>query len=233
MHARTIDTGALALVPGLERAIARIPETPQGLCLLHGHSSVYTVCLALCSATRQPFAVVDGAMKFNSYTLARIATVLGLAPHAVLRRAKITRSFTAFQTESAITTKLPRFALAAGCRSVLVLGLLDTYYDEQITPHECGQSLRRVVHALRKLAAADLHVLIADVEPGTPPRGKERLFQLLHTMADRRIAVRPRQGGLQLHDERGESLWDATTTPSPSSSTTTSRRGENSGADCA
>jgi hypothetical protein len=233
VHVRSIDTEALALVPGLERAITRVPETPAGLCLLHGHSSVYAVCLALCSSTRQPFAVVDGAMKFNSYTLARIATVLGLTPRAVLRRAHVTRSFTAFQTESAITTKLPRFALAARCRSVLVLGLLDTYYDEQITPHECQQSLRRVVAALQRLAAMRLHVLIADVEPGNPPPGKERLFQILHTMADRRIAVRPRHDGFQLHDERGESLWDATTIPSPSSSTTTNRRGENSGAGCA
>jgi hypothetical protein len=169
---------------GMESAVGRLRQQPAATHLLNGHSSVYTGSLLIGAATNQAVAIIDGATRFNSYTLSRIAAALQRSPKALLRQTYVTRSFTAFQTEAAITTKLVHFLRIVPCRLVVILGLLHTYYDEQVTPHECGQSLRRIFHAFDTLTRNNTHVLVADVRVDTPPPGKETLFHLLHQAAD-------------------------------------------------
>ena len=180
----------------------------------------------------QPVAVVDGATQFNSYTLSRIAALLAIPPKVLLQRTHVTRSFTAFQTEAAITTKLRRFLAATPCRTVVILGLLNTYYDEQIKPHECRQSLQRIMQTLTTLAAENIHTLIADVEVRDAPPGKEMLFGLVHDAAN--VIVRIGEHGFEFHklfatphEEKGPLPWDATTIPSRISSTGTESHGTN------
>ncbi len=180
----------LAPVAGIEVAVGRLRQRPAAVHLLHGHSSVYAGSLLIGAATDQPVAVIDGATRFNSYTLARIAATLHRPPEVVLRRTHVTRSFTAFQTEAAITKKLVRFLGAVpSCRLVIVLGLLHTYYDEQVTPHECRQSLLRVIDTFRLLARNNTHILVADVSVELPPPGKEALFRTLLQAADNVICL--------------------------------------------
>src|SRR2546422_6404000 len=93
----TIEPQSLA---GFDVAISHMRRRPGAVHLLYGHSLVYTVSLLIGSAVNQPLAVVDGAMKFNSYTLSKIAALLGIPPKALLRKTHVTRSFTAFQTEA-------------------------------------------------------------------------------------------------------------------------------------
>jgi len=63
---------------------------------------------------------------------------------------------------------------------VIVLGLLDTYYDEQVKPPECSASLKRVMRVLAKVSALKTHILIADVDVGdNAPVGKKLLFPLV------------------------------------------------------
>src|SRR5437016_7953560 len=130
--------------------------------------------------------------------------MLALSPGTLLRQTYITRSFTAFQTEAAITTKLPRFITRTDCRCVVILGLLDTYYDEQIKPHECRQSLRRILLTLRGLVKKNINVLIASGKVSDPPPGKEALFQLLYGAAERVLMVRA--DGLRRVEERSRSV---------------------------
>jgi AraC-like DNA-binding protein len=179
------------------------------------------------SATDQPIAVIDGAIRFNSYTLSKVAAQLGIAPKTLLRRTYVTRSFTAFQTEAAITAKLPRFLADHACRLVIILGLLDTYYDEQVKPHECKQSLQRIMQTLRALVANNIHVLIADVEIAEPPNGKENLFALINRAADVTAVLALRDDGSYCIEER-KTPWDAITIPSRLSLTGTENHGANS-----
>jgi len=178
------QTSEFSSLPELPGMITRLGQRPGAIHFLHGHSSVFTIGLLMASATQQPLVVIDGAMRFNSYRLSTIAQRLKLPPKEVLHRTYITRSFTAFQTEAAITTKLPRFLQTHPCPLVVILGLLDTYYDEQIKARECQQSLQRILRALRTLTARNIHVLIVDVEVAVPPPGKEMLFQLVHHSSD-------------------------------------------------
>ncbi|MDI6765518.1 MAG: hypothetical protein QME52_01640 [Bacteroidota bacterium] len=180
------STNIAELQPRAEFGIVarRFQEQPARLHLLHGHSGVFTAGLIIGSAAQQSIAVIDAATRFNSYTLAKVAAYLGIPAKILLRRTYVTRSFTAFQTEAAITTKLPRFLAANPCRVVVILGLLDTYYDEQVKPHECRQSLQRILHTLKDMVKKNIHVLIADVEVAEPPKGKENLFQFIKNSVD-------------------------------------------------
>lgn len=230
-HAHRIEPQSL---PGFDLALSRVQRRPAAIHLLYGHSLVYTVSLLIGSAARQPLAVVDGAMKFNSYTLSKIAALLTLPPKTLLQRTHVTRSFTAFQTEAAVTTKLPHFLNHTPCPLVILLGLLDTYYDEQVKPPECRQSLQRIMHTLRELTATNVHVLIADTEAVDVPSGKESLFHLIHHSAD--IVFRLEQNGFQHRDstaftneERRTLPWDEIMTPSLSLSIGVEKHGANSG----
>lgn len=196
---------------GLEIITHRLQRQPANVYLLHGHSSAFTASLMIGSMIHQPIAVIDGSMRFNSYTLSSIATTLNIPPKRLLQKIHVTRSFTAFQTEAAITTKLPRFLRRIPCPMVIVLGLLDTYYDEQVKPHECEQSVQRIMQTFKELAKNNVHVLIADVEVLDPPPGKRRLFHLIRSAADIVLRLQPNDYSIQLNEERRTQLWDATT----------------------
>jgi len=176
---------------GLDAAAVRFRTLPASVHLLHGHSSVYTASLLLGCASGRPVAVIDGSMRFNSYLISRLASFLGLDPKTTLKRTHITRSFTAFQTEATITSKLPRFLARVPCPLVIVIGLLDTYYDEQARPFECRESLKRIMRTFGELARRGTHVLIADVDVGTAaPPGKSDLFAIVSGGVDGSLFLR-------------------------------------------
>lgn len=179
----------------LGAAAGRFLAPPGAVHLLHGHSSVYTAALFFACASRRPVAVIDGSMRFNSYIISRLSTFLGLVPKETLSRIHVTRSFTAYQTEAAVTSKLPRFLSATPCPLVVVTGLLDTYYDEQVKPAECRKSLGRIVRTFASLARRGTHVLVADVDVGTAaPPGKADLFALVRNGADEALILKHNGG---------------------------------------
>lgn len=203
-----VFTGQAALLQGHSvaelRSIAdNIVGQPARICLIHGHSSIYHASLALGVASRKPFALIDGSMRFNSYTLSALAQSFSLPPRSVLQRAHITRSFTAFQTEAAIKEKLPGFLRHTPCALIIIMGLLDTYYDDQIRPQECRQSLHRIFQALRQMIQQDTRVLIADTEMTLAAAGKQQLFQLVRSAVDITITVMHTTTGFHLNKEGG------------------------------
>ncbi|HLF15498.1 MAG TPA: hypothetical protein VI932_11485 [Bacteroidota bacterium] len=174
----------------LGAAAGRFGGHPGAVHLLHGHSSVYTAALLFACASKCPVAVIDGSMRFNSYIISRLSSFLGLAPKKTLARIHVTRSFTAFQTEAAVTSKLPRFLMRTPCPLVVVTGLLDTYYDEQVRPSECRESLGRVMRTFGEMARRGTHVLIADVDVGAAaPPGKTDLFAIVRGGADEALLL--------------------------------------------
>lgn len=216
------------VISGLDSIAQQLHHKPAKLYLLHGHSSVFTAGLMIGSAVHQPIAVIDAAVRFSSYMLSRIASALGIQPRTLQRRTYVSRSFTAFQTEAVITQKLPRFLKTTPCPIVIILGLLDTYYDKQVKPHECKQSLQRIMLKLKKLTIDGTHVLIADVEVSTSPIGKEGLFHIVQNAADVELILQPNEFGIQLHEKRRKQLWDGTTKPLHLLSTNREKVGVNS-----
>ena len=145
---------------------------------------------------------------------------VGSEPKDLLRRTHVTRSFTAFQTEAAITTRLPEFLQRRSCGVVLILGLLQTYYDEQIHVHESEHSLHRILQTLHRVKAQNRHVLIAEVDVENPPEGKEHLFGMIRAATEVTLSMQPVDAGYELIEQRSIK-WDETTNPSPWSLTGT------------
>ena len=214
------STRELQSIAGWERVASRLKQPPACLYLVTGHSSAYAVSLLLGCACEQHLAVIDGATRFNSYAVSRIAAGLGLRPKQLLRRTHVTRSFTAFQTETAITVRLPEFLVRRPCGVILVLGLLHTYYDEQISPHESEHSLRRILQTLRRMNERNRPVIIADIEVDNPPDDRAHLYGLVRSAADIMLAIQPTVAGFQIVEQRSLE-WDETTKRSPWSLTGT------------
>jgi hypothetical protein len=214
------SSNELRSLAGWERIALRLGQPPGQVYLVTGHSSAYTASLIIGCAAGQQIAVVDGAMRFNSYLISRIAAGLDLEPKDLLRRTHVTRSFTAFQTEAAITTRLPEFLQRRSCGVVLILGLLQTYYDEQIHVHESEHSLHRVLQTLHRVKAQNRHVLIAEADVENPPEGKEHLFGMIRAATEVTLSIQPVDAGYELIEQRSIE-WDETTNPSPWSLTGT------------
>ncbi|MBM3264417.1 MAG: hypothetical protein FJY97_13460 [candidate division Zixibacteria bacterium] len=209
---------AIQSLTGWELVTGHLRTPPPRLYLMTGHSKVYTASLVAGCATRLRLAVVDGGMRFSSYLLSRLAGELGLPARTLLRQTHLSRSFTAFQTEAVITDRLPTFLERQPCGLVLLLAPLQTYYDDQITPHEAENSLRRSLAALKTLSTQQ-PVLIADAEIANPLDEKAHLFEVMRTTADVVWQVQPSPSGYTISEQR--SIWDVTTKPSPLSLTGT------------
>src|SRR5438552_3493491 len=81
---------------------------------------------------------VDGANAFDGYGLIRYIVRQGHNPRVILKRIHISRTFTCYQLMERISS-LPPFPPSNGRgergvtrHALYVLGLLDTFYDEQV-----------------------------------------------------------------------------------------------------
>jgi hypothetical protein len=215
-------------IAGSEVLIKEIQKQPAYTTLLYGNSAVFHAGLMLCALLDKPVAVIDGAMRFNSYTLSTMAKLLHIPAKKLLQKTSVTRSFTAFQTEAAVTEKLPRFLKETHCPLVVILGLLDTYYDEQVKPNECKQSLMRIFDTFQTITKNNTHILIADVQVEHPPAGKEKLFSYTYNSCDNILSLQQASSGFQINEDRKVRSWDAITKPSRSLLNATERHGVNS-----
>ena len=141
--------------------------------------------------TGRPVALVDGTNRFDVHYLAEFARRYAAAqrvgrkitPEDLLDRIYISRAFTCYQMEAAITERLPAFLRRSGASVAVVFGLLDTFYDEQAPLFEVTAALRRIITALRHLRGGDVTVLLASRDVALASRERNGLFPtLLHSM---------------------------------------------------
>jgi hypothetical protein len=93
-------------------------------------------------AERSPLTVLDGGNRFNAYLVARGAR--GQAE--LLERITVSRAFTCYQMLSLLesTLSLPR--------PILVLDMLNTFYDESVRVHERRRLLEGCIAHLDRLS---------------------------------------------------------------------------------
>ena len=75
-------------------------------------------------ALRGPVTVLDGGNRFNAYLVARGAR----GQTELLERITVSRAFTCYQMLTLLETTHPL------PRPILILDLLNTYYDESVSP---------------------------------------------------------------------------------------------------
>jgi len=175
-------------LPVSSQSLVRSFVAPPGkVCLLYGDHLIFQLSLRMAAyamAQGTPIAVVDGCNRFNVHLLSRFARERRLDPDEFLRRIFISRGFTCYQMEQAVSTRLPLFLQSIGSNIAMIFGLLDTFYDEQASFREVQQILRRVLGTLQEVKASGVSVLLACTEWNVLPKERNQLFTTLKSGMD-------------------------------------------------
>jgi hypothetical protein len=187
-----VDVGHLS-VNGKQQNIASqalvqsFVAPPGKVCLLYGDKLIFNLSLRMAAyamAQGSPVAVVDGCNRFNVHLLSRFARERRINPDEFLRRIFISRGFTCYQMEQAVSARLPVFLESIGSNVAMIFGLLDTFYDEQASFREVQQILRRLLVTLQEIKASGVSVLLACTEWNVLPKERNQLFTTLKTGMD-------------------------------------------------
>lgn len=122
--------------------------------------------LAADLAVQGPLRVVDGGNLFNVLNLNRNIRRKSPNVDKVLNRIFISRAFTCFQIESMLHD------LPAPPNPVLLVDLLNTFYDESVNDQTSRRLLGNCVAHLKRLSASA--PVLVSIFP--PPKGEKRTF---------------------------------------------------------
>jgi len=179
---------------------------PGKLYCLHGTKAVFRLSLYAAShalLNGVPIALVDGTNRFDAYYIAEFArrvTAQRIVPHNVppeqlLKNIFVSRAFTCYQMEAAITERLPAFLKRSHASVAIIFGLLDTFYDDQAPLFEVQASLQRVLLSLRKRKEEHVSVLLASHDTRLESTERNALFPTLTQAMDRVFTVKEDNDG--------------------------------------
>ncbi len=196
------DEAAEAIPIRSERMIRAFGAKPGKVFLLYGDRFVFHLSLRMAAQAMMddnPIAVVDGGNRFDVHALSRFARQHRVDATEFLSRIFISRGFTCYQMEQALTHRLPAFLKKIHSRTALVFGLLDTFYDEQAPLREVREILRRLLVSFQVMSSTGISVLVVCLERSVAPKERNDLFAALKEGVDRvyRLGVNE-SGSLQL-----------------------------------
>jgi hypothetical protein len=138
--------------------------------------------IAQLAGSGRPVYVVDGDNSFRSYLIARYAREMNLDPRLALANVQVSRAFTCYQLAERVK-RLSEQADTPNCTGIVCLGLLGTFYDEDVALSEAQRLLQEVIAYLKVLADRCL-VLVTVRPPPSKARSRMRLAQALMQQAD-------------------------------------------------
>jgi len=146
------------------------PETipfPSKILVLFGRTSeLHPLVLQsffLRAQRDERLSLIVGDNHLNEYALARLARAHGFNPASLLARIDFSRPFTCHQLHHCIVDLV--MDKAKDWRALYVLGLLDTFYDEDIRLPIISRLLDDILTRLRFIASLGLPVLITLAPP--------------------------------------------------------------------
>lgn len=139
-----------------------------------------TQSLAVHAERGEHLGAIIGHNQFDVYALARWARAHGHNPRPLLTHIELSRAFTCHQLHRRIVTldAQPRVDWAA----LYVLGLLETFYDEDVKVYEAARLLNESLYHLKSIAAKGLPVLITVSAP--KESGREHFLELVARAVD-------------------------------------------------
>jgi hypothetical protein len=185
-----------------EQIIKGFVDKPGKVFLLYGNRIVFHLSLRMAAHAMmngKSIAVVDGCNQFDVHSLSRFARRHRIDPTEFLNRIFISRGFTCYQMEQALTYRLPVFLKKIHSSTALVFGLLDTFYDEQASLREVQQILQRLLKSFQEMKLAGTSLLLVCLERTVAPKERNQLFTILKSGADRVYKIdSDKHGELQL-----------------------------------
>jgi hypothetical protein len=176
------------VVPITSGALVQSFIQPEGkIFLLYGDRVIFKLSMIMASQVLKNdvfLAVVDGCNGFDVHAITKFARERRRDPEVLLQHIFISRGFTCYQMEAAITNRLPFFFNTRNSRTGMVLGLLDTFYDEQVSSREAQQMLARVLLTLQEIKKTGVSILLVCYEWNVMPAERNNLFGRLKESAD-------------------------------------------------
>jgi hypothetical protein len=186
-----------------ERALDVSQQAPVGLAALYGPDAV-PLALALTAqiALRRPVWVIDGGNRFDALWLAEYAARSGYAPEPVLARINISRAFTCHQMAERILSlpvpgpdpgSDPGSEAGAGAGAggaiapLVILHLLDTFYDENVPITEARRLLNALWPVLRRRSRSVPVALTVHPPRSERVADRECFYAGILRRADRRV----------------------------------------------
>jgi hypothetical protein len=165
-----------------ERVLDVSQQAPAGLAALYGPDAV-PLALALTAqiALRRPVWVIDGGNRFDALWLAEYIARGGQAPEPVLDRINISRAFTCHQMAERI------LSLPVEAAPLVILHLLDTFYDENVPITEARRLLNALWPTLRRRSRGVPVALTVHPPRSERVADRESFYAGILRRADRRV----------------------------------------------
>ena len=186
--------GALQAQPegslSFPRVFAAVAEMSAGLNLFTGAGRVASLALPFCAllaARGESVMVLDAANCLNLYRLTEWARRRRLSPRALLARLRIARAFTPFQLAS-ILANIGVEMERSRARRVILTGLPDCLYDEELSEQEARNTFARCRASLAQLAQKATVLAFSELPPH-PVRERRVLLDALGAHARRIFEV--------------------------------------------
>jgi len=128
----------------------------------------------------EPVVAVDGGNRFDPYEVARAERALGGSGREALSRLLVSRAFTCHQLEALLARRLPGALSRSRARVALVLGLPETFADEDVPYAEACRVFQGCLTALRRLSREGTRVVVT----GERQSPREGFFRYLERTSD-------------------------------------------------
>ncbi len=178
------------------------PATNRGrILLLYGASlprDLLTRSLAWILLRHHHLYLIDGANAFDAYGLTRLIMKQRQDPRVMLKRIHLSRAFTCYQLAERIASlssshpEQPVLSLSKeseaqskeSLRAVYLVGLLDTFYDEDVPLVEATRLLNQMLAQLQQLAGRGALIIITTKLPPVEAAARAVLVQRVKESAD-------------------------------------------------
>jgi hypothetical protein len=127
--------------------------------------------------------VLDGANRFDPYTVSSFARKASISPESLLKRIRIARAFTCYQMATLMADKLKSAIGQAQKPWVILLGPITTFLDEDVPEREVRPLFERSLREVEILAEEGVpFFLFQSLLPSRSKRAylMKRLFQFAH-----------------------------------------------------
>jgi len=174
-------------IPPYKVVSTHFSATPGRIGLLYGERKVFaTATLVSSEIIRRNGKVVfvDASNRVDPYYLAKLARYRGIDPSVFLRNAFVSRAFTAYQLELAITEDLGPFMNEIGAKTLVLYGFIDLMDDEQVPKKDVFSIMRRIRDTLNLLRSDAISTLLVSRVPHFQLKERERLFESVKRMSD-------------------------------------------------